>query len=116
MNFESLPNEILLELFDYFNSILNDLIYKQYPLHWFKFSSIKKSQFDEICQQHLPYLIIRIYDRSFFEKDTIPGLTDLFFAYIQHFELPHLLNLTHLTITCFRLQKRIIDYQLILVL
>ncbi|CAF1466624.1 unnamed protein product [Adineta steineri] len=98
MNIESLANEILLDVFDYFDGIdlfhtfyglntrFNFLICKQYLLHWFTFCGIKKSQFDELCQQHIPRLTNRVYGLSFTEYDRTPGQIDLFFTYIPSFE------------------------------
>ncbi|CAF1402089.1 unnamed protein product [Adineta steineri] len=148
MNIESLANEILLDLFDYFdgidlfhtfyglNTCFNLLICKQYPLHCFTFSSMKKSQFDELCQQHIPRLTNRVYGLSFAEYAQTPGQMDLFFTYIPSFEqfsglrslslqnitssetlikviqeLPYLLNLMHLTINFYYIQEHLIDFQ-----
>ncbi|CAF4230852.1 unnamed protein product, partial [Adineta steineri] len=148
MNIESLANEILLDLFDYFDGIdlfhtfyvlntrFNLLICKQYPLHWFTFSSMKKSRFDEICQQHIPRLTNRVYGLSFAEYDLTPEQMDLLFTYIPSFEqfsglrslslqnitssktlikviqeLPYLLNLMHLTINFYYIQEHLIDFQ-----
>ncbi|CAF4233614.1 unnamed protein product, partial [Adineta steineri] len=98
MNIESLANEILLDQFDYFDGIdlfhtfyglntrFNLLICKQYPLHWFRFCGMKKSQFDEICQQHIPRLTNRVYGLSCAEDNWNPGQMDLFFTYIPSFE------------------------------
>ncbi|CAF1166551.1 unnamed protein product [Adineta steineri] len=148
MNIESLANEILLDLFDYFDGIdlfhtfyrlntrFNLLISKQYLLHWFTFCGIKKSQFDELCQQHIPRLTNRVYGLSCAEYDRTPGQIDLFFTYIPSFEqfsglrslslqnitssktlikvmqeLPYLLNLMHLTINCYSARKYVINFQ-----
>ncbi|CAF0905874.1 unnamed protein product [Adineta steineri] len=148
MNIELLANEILLDLFDYFDGIdlfhtfyalntrFNLLICKQYPLHCFTFCSIKKSQFDELCQQHIPRLTNRVYGLSFAEYAQTPGQMDLFFTYIPSFEqfsglrslslqnitssetlikviqeLPYLLNLMHLTINCYSAREYFIDFQ-----
>ncbi|CAF1471106.1 unnamed protein product [Adineta steineri] len=153
MNIESLANEILLDLFDYFNGIdlfhtfyglntrFNLLICRQYPLHCFTFSSMKKSQFDELCQQHIPRLTNRVYGLSCAEYNWNPGQMDLFFTYIPSFEqfsglrslslqniasseilikiiqeLPYLLNLMHLTINCYSAREYFIDFQLMKIL
>ncbi|CAF1417104.1 unnamed protein product [Adineta steineri] len=151
MNFESLPNEVLFFLFGYFHSTdlllafgrlntrLNTLIYKQHLFHWFKFSSIKKNEFDQICQYHIPRLTNPIYGLHIDEDDLTPGKMDLFFTYFPSFEqftklqfltlshvpssetltkiiqkLPYLLNLTHLTIDCSIFRKSSFDLQLII--
>ncbi|CAF1347472.1 unnamed protein product [Adineta steineri] len=150
MNFESLPNEILLFLFGYFHSTdllrafyrlntrLNTLIYKQHLFHWFKFSSIKKNEFDQICQYDIPRLTNLIYGLHIVENNLTPGKMNLFFTYIPSFrqfiglqsltlsnvsssktltkiieKLPHLLNLTHLTIDSRIRGKLCFDPQLL---
>ena len=62
MNLELLPNEILLDLFDYFNGIhllrafcrlnsrFNFLLYKQFRAYRFKFDYVSKHNFDMVCQ------------------------------------------------------------------
>ena len=76
MKFESLPNEIILDLFDYFDGIelfdlfyeLNQrftwLLYRQYRTFRLNFTSISKRKFDFICQQHLPNLTEHVYSLS----------------------------------------------------
>jgi hypothetical protein len=63
MKLESLPNEIFLELFEYFyglNSRFNFLLYKQFRFYCLVFKSLSKRNFDMICQQHLPYIADRV--------------------------------------------------------
>ena len=94
MDFEWLPNEIFLDLFDYFdgndlfhafyglNSRFNQHLYEQYRTFRFNFSSISKRQFDTICQQHLPIIADRVIALSFSDCNDIPEQIDLFFSYI----------------------------------
>ena len=63
MNLELLPNEILLDLFEYFNGIdllctfygfnfrFNYLLYKQFRAYYFNFYDCSKRNIDMICQQ-----------------------------------------------------------------
>ncbi|CAF1515049.1 unnamed protein product [Rotaria sordida] len=97
MKFESLPNEILLDLFDYFNGIdllhafnglnyhFNSLLYKQYQPYHFKFNSISKYNFDTICSQHLPFITDRIISLSLSDNEKTPGQINLFRSYISSF-------------------------------
>ncbi|CAF1530235.1 unnamed protein product, partial [Adineta steineri] len=121
------------------NTRLNSLIYKQRLFHWFKFSSIKKNEFDQICQYHIPCVTNPIYDLCIDKDDLTPGKMDLFFTYFPSFEqftklqfltlshvpspetltktirkLPYLLHLTHLTIDCSIFRKSFLDLQLII--
>lgn len=72
MNFESIPNEVLLELFDYFddvellrsfdslNSRFNDLLYNQWRFHRLNFKSVIRHTFEMICRRHLPLIAERL--------------------------------------------------------
>ncbi len=78
MSLELLPNEILLDLFDYFygidllrtffglNSRFNFLLYKQFRSYYFQFQSMSKSNSDMICQQHLPFITDQRANRTDF--------------------------------------------------
>jgi hypothetical protein len=97
MNFELLPNEILLDLFDYFNGVdllrafygLNSrfkfLLYKQFRFYCFQFSSITKRNFDMICQQHLPFISNQVYALSLSDAANTSERINLFFSYILSF-------------------------------
>jgi len=68
MSFELLPNEVFLDLFDYFdgtdmlnafyglNLRFNCLLYQQYLAFHFKYNSIPKRLFDIISEQHLLFI------------------------------------------------------------
>ncbi|CAF0993855.1 unnamed protein product [Adineta steineri] len=142
MYFESLPNEILLYLFEYLHSTdilraffglntrLKSLIYKQYSFHSFNFSYKQKNEFNEICQYHIPHLINRIYalkinEHFFTYISSFDQFTQLRFLKVSRVpspktltkimeELPHLLNLTHLTIRCVITRQVFIDFSLII--
>ncbi|CAF5105013.1 unnamed protein product, partial [Rotaria sp. Silwood1] len=85
MNLELFPNEILFDLFDYFdgvdlfhtfynlNSRFNFLLYQQYRFYSFNFNFISKRNFDLICKQHLSFvtnqiLALRISDNASFAR------------------------------------------------
>ena len=95
MNLESLPNEILLEIFEYLTGLKSffkdfmvsmvaliaffTIIFRSYRLY---FSSCLKHQFDMICQQHLPFLADRVIALDLSDCHDTPGQIDLFFSYI----------------------------------
>lgn len=98
MNFESLANELFLDLFDYFdgtdllyafyglNFRFNDLLYKQYRTFRFNFKSISKDKFDTICQKHLPFITDRVITLVLSNGDDTPQQIDLLFSYIPSFQ------------------------------
>ena len=95
MNLELLPNEILLDLFEYLNGVdifhgfyglnsrFNLLLYKQFQIYSFQFDSISKYKFDIICQQHLPLIANRVIDLSLSDDDDTPEQINLFVSYIS---------------------------------
>ncbi|CAF5035303.1 unnamed protein product [Rotaria sp. Silwood1] len=103
MNFELLPNEILFDLFDYFNGIdllrifyalntrLNFLLYQQFHRYHFNFFSSSKHQFDMVCQHHLPFIADRIVTLTLSNYDSTSKQINLFFSYI-----PSISQFTHL--------------------
>ncbi len=103
MNLELLPNEILLDIFDYIggiyllpafyglNSYFNLLLYKQFRAYRFNFFFISKCKFDMICQHHLPFIADRVIYLSLCDRNETPGQINLFFSYI-----PSIAQFTHL--------------------
>src|SRR5690348_6410081 len=103
MNLELLPNEILLDLFDYFNGMdllcafyglnsrFNLLLYKQFRFYRFQFNSVSKRSFDFICQQHLPFIADQVIALQLSDYRETPGQINLFCSYI-----PSLRQFTHL--------------------
>jgi hypothetical protein len=101
MNLELLPNEIFLDLFEYFNgtdlyglnSRFNLLLYNQLQFYYFNFTEVSIRCFDLIGQQHFPFIANRIIALSLSEQ------IHLFFSYIQssqdftHLQLLILFNL-----------------------
>jgi hypothetical protein len=96
MNLELLPNEILLDVFDYLNGIdllrvfyglnsrFNFLLCNQFRSYRFPFNSISKRNFDIICQQHLPFIADRIISMNLYDYKDTPDQINLFFSYIHH--------------------------------
>ncbi|CAF4151617.1 unnamed protein product [Adineta steineri] len=103
MNFNVLPNEILLAFFEYLNgndlfhtfyglnARIDALLYKQYRCYYFDFFVLPKRNFDLICQQHIPMITDRILALHLSDSEWTPGQVDLFFSHI-----PSLRQLTHL--------------------
>ncbi|CAF3894523.1 unnamed protein product [Rotaria sordida] len=98
MNFESLANELLLDIFEYFNAIqllhtfhdlnirFNKLIYlylQSYPLD---FRSVSKQDFDNICQKNLPLITNQIISIHLSNDDDTPEQPNLFFSFGFHFQ------------------------------
>ncbi|CAF4225264.1 unnamed protein product [Rotaria sp. Silwood2] len=98
MNLELLPNEILLDLFDYFDGIdllrafyglnfrFNFLLDNQFRAYRFNFSFVSKHDFDMICQQHLPRVADRVVCLSLFEHEETPKQINLFLSYLPSFD------------------------------
>ncbi|CAF3310963.1 unnamed protein product [Rotaria sp. Silwood2] len=98
MNFELLPNEILLDLFNYFNGVdlfwafyglnsrFNFLLHAQFSFYYFKFNCVSKRHFDMICQRHLPFIANRIIALSLSDYRETPGQINLFLSYIPSFK------------------------------
>lgn len=86
MNFESLPNEVLHELFEYFdfleiihafqdlNSRFNRLLFIYFSSYRLDFRSTSKSNFDLICKQYLPAAVDRIRSLCLSDGDETPHL------------------------------------------
>ncbi|CAF1049376.1 unnamed protein product [Adineta steineri] len=114
MNFNLLPNEILLIFFEYLkgndllhtfyglNARINALLYKQYRCYFFKFSSLSKRNFDLLCQQHIPMITDRILALHLSDSESTPGQINLFFSYIPSFR-----QFTHLhSLSLYRLHSK----------
>ncbi len=103
MNFELLPNEILLDLFSCLNgfdllhafynlnSRFNLLPYNEFRSYRFNFFSFSKRKFDMICQQHLPFIAGQVITLTLSDCDDTPDQINLFLSHI-----PSLSQFTHL--------------------
>lgn len=122
MNFESLPNEIFLDLFDYFdgtnlfyafyrlNYRFSHLLCKQYRTFHFKFKSISKHKFDIICEQYLPFITDQVITLSLSNGDDTPQQIDLFFSYISSInQFTHLRSLSLFNFRTYKIIMKIID-------
>lgn len=107
MKLELLPNEIFLDLFDYFsgvdllqtfydlNSRFNFLLYNQFRFYRFRFYWISKYIFDQTCQQHLPFITDRITSLQLSNSKETSKQINLFFSYFPSFrQFIHLRALT----------------------
>ncbi|CAF4880908.1 unnamed protein product [Rotaria sp. Silwood1] len=122
MKFELLPNEILLDLFDYFNGVdllrgfyglntrFNFLLYNQFRNYRFKFDFVSKHNFDMICQQHLPFITNRVIAVSLTDDDNTPEQINLFLSYIKSFnEFIQLRSLSLYYIRSYETLMKILD-------
>ncbi|CAF4955235.1 unnamed protein product [Rotaria sp. Silwood1] len=93
MKLESLANELILELFEFFNAIqllrafhglnfrfdtLLDVHFRDYSLD---FRSVSKRDFDLFCQQQLPSLIDRVTSICLSDGDETPNISNHFLSY-----------------------------------
>ncbi|UJR08201.1 hypothetical protein I4U23_012474 [Adineta vaga] len=97
MKLELLPDELLLDLFDYFAGIdllyafsglnfrFNYLLHKLYRNYRFILSSVSKRHFDNLCHQHLPLIADRIIHIGISNYQETPEQIDLFLSYISSF-------------------------------
>jgi hypothetical protein len=112
MNLESLANELLLDLFEYFstfhllrafhdlNSRFDTLLCVQFRAYHLDFRSMSKHDFQIICQQYLPSLIDRIISLRLRDgDDDSPQQTNLFFSHglmLRQFTNIRSLSLCHI--------------------
>jgi hypothetical protein len=95
MNFESLPNELLFELFEYLSVTdrfrafigLNDrfdtLLFKPFHEYCLDFRSLSKRDFDFVCQRYLPSIIDRVCSIYLSDDDETPDQINCFLLYNQ---------------------------------
>jgi hypothetical protein len=91
MTLESFPNELLLDLFQYFsfvhliqsffnlNSRFNELICKKINEFHLDFRRISKTNFDQICQNYVPSFIDKIVSLQLSDDDNTPQQINYFF-------------------------------------
>jgi hypothetical protein len=93
MNFESLPNQLLFELFEYFpltdlfrafiglNNRFNNLLFEQIHKYRVDIRSISKQDFDFVCECYLPSIIDRICSIYLSDDDQTPDQINCFLSY-----------------------------------
>lgn len=108
MNIEFLANELLLDIFEYFNAIeilhsfhqlnirFNTLIYIHLQKCPLDFRSIYKQDFDNICQNHLPFITNYIISLHLSNEDDTPNQLNLFFLY--NYDFKKFINLQSLSL------------------
>lgn len=108
MKLEFLPNEVLLVIFDYINSIellslfsnlntrFNDLLSHRWRKYRLNFRSINKNDVDLICRRALPNIIDRIITLDLSDDDDTPYLIEQFFSY--RFSLRQMTHLVRLSL------------------
>ncbi|CAF3460064.1 unnamed protein product [Rotaria socialis] len=108
MKFESLPNEMLFEIFEYldalhllgafyglnarFNKFLND----SFKLYRLDFRSVSKTNFTTVCQLHLPSITDKIISLYLTDDDETPNLPEIFLSY--NFTLDQFVHLKSLSL------------------
>ncbi|CAF2115131.1 unnamed protein product [Rotaria magnacalcarata] len=92
MNLEQLSNELLLNLFEYLQSVhllrafyqlnsrFNGLIITHFQNHGLDFQSIPKNDFNTICQQNLPLIADHITALRLSDDDDTPEEIDIFLS------------------------------------
>ncbi|UJR12856.1 hypothetical protein I4U23_017030 [Adineta vaga] len=93
MKLELLPNEILLNVFKFLqdvdllrtfhrlNARFDNLLFIHFRSSYLNFKSVSKTDFDIVCQQHLPLILDRIIGLRLSENDETPQQTRCFFAH-----------------------------------
>ena len=107
MNFESLANELLLDLFEYLDGIsllraffgLNSRL-NQVLSYYLDFRSISKRDFDMVCQQYLPRITDRVMSLCLSDDDETPNLPEIFIS--RGFIFNHFIHLKSLSLYCIR--------------
>lgn len=103
MDLESLPNELLLDLFQYFSTIdvlhaffnlntrFTELLITYFQTYLFDFQSTSKQNFDSLCHDYLPIFSTHIRSIRLSENDETPQAIERFYAHGWSFgKFPHL--------------------------
>ena len=122
MSLELLPNEILLDIFQYLHGVdllrgfydlnyrFNFLLYNQYRVYCFNFNFLSKRTFDMICQQHLTFIADRTTTLALSNGEKTPEQINLFVKYIPSFaKFTHLRSLSFDSIRSYQILIKIID-------
>ena len=121
-HFESLANELFLDIFDYFSSIellhlffnvntrLNELLYHYFQSNALDFRSSTKRDFDFICRTILSRLAPRITAIHLSNDDDTPDQVNRFVSYGFHFrQFSHLQSLSLYYIRSIDLTNRLLS-------
>ena len=93
MTFETLANELLLELFEYLNAVhlfrafhdlnsrINTLLFCRFQLYHLDFQSISKRNFDLICHEQLPFILDQTISLRLSDDDETPTLSNIFLSF-----------------------------------
>ena len=118
MNLESLPNGIILILFEYFslfelfeyfrglNSRFNNLLYQEFNKFQLDLRSLSQTRFDEICQNYAPSILNQIISIHLSNDYDTPQEIQLFLS--QYSKLRQFIHLESLSISNFQ-SKQILD-------
>ena len=108
MQFESLADDVLLELFTYFNIVhllrvfagvnsrFNSLLLEHFRSYQLDLRRIPKPDFDDLCRRYLPSILDRIASCQMSHQDETPGLVSLFLS--RGFNLHQFTHLKSLTL------------------
>jgi hypothetical protein len=108
MKFEILPNELLLDIFDYFdgihlfrafyglNSRLNNLINTSVKSYQLDFRAISKFDFVSIYHQHRQLIADKVISIHIADDDETPNLPEIVFS--RHFIAPYYIQLQSLSL------------------
>ncbi|CAF3881331.1 unnamed protein product [Rotaria sp. Silwood1] len=119
MNFERLSNELLIDTFKYFNGVhllkafsnlntrLNHLLIIHFQTYGLDLQSISKSDYDNLCQQNLPWIANYITGLRLSDDDDTPNQINLFLSQSLTFEQLKKLSLYH--ISSFEIIKKVLN-------
>ena len=108
MQFESLADDVMLELFTYFNIVhllrvfagvnsrFNSLLLEHFRSYHLDLRRIPKPDFDDLCRRYLPSILDRIASCQMSHQDETPGLVSLFLS--RGFNLHQFTRLKSLTL------------------
>ncbi|CAF0925038.1 unnamed protein product [Rotaria sp. Silwood1] len=121
MKFEQLPNELILDVFEYLDAIdllhafyglncrFNKLLNISFKFYHLNFRSVSKYTFTIVCQQHLSTIINKIVSFYLADDEETPNLSEIFLSYNFTFnQFIHLKSLSIQSIQSIDLLNKII--------
>ena len=108
MHFECLANELILDLFEYLDTIdllnafynlntrFNQLLLTKFQSYYLDFRSIPKHTFEIICQKYLPLIIERIISLHLSNNEETPNLPKIFLS--RNFTMNKFISLQSLSL------------------